>query len=50
MSQYFRLKEISETKNNFLTETKQNELMNEKHKNFSTTLNYVELKKIQKKF
>ena len=42
MSQEFRLKNINETRNYFLEEKKQNELMSRKHKKVCTTLNYVE--------
>ena len=43
MSQEFRLKNsINETKNYFLEEIKQNELMSRKHKNGCTTLNCIE--------
>ena len=42
MSQEFRLKNIDETKNYFLEEIKQDELMSRKHKKVCTTLNYVE--------
>ena len=43
MSQEFRLKNsINETKNYFLEEIKQNELMSRKHKKVCTTLNYIE--------
>ena len=41
-SQEFRLKNIGEIRNNFLEEIEQNELMSRKHKNFCTTLNYIE--------
>ena len=41
MSQEFRLKKIDETKNNFLEEIAQNELMSRKHKKVSKTLNYI---------
>ena len=41
MSQKFRLKNIDETKNYFLEEIKQNELISRKHKNVCTTVNYV---------
>ena len=41
-SQEFRLKNIGETRSNFLEEIEQNELMSRKHKNFCTTLNYIE--------
>ena len=42
MSQELRLKNVDETRNYFLEETKQNELMSRKHKIASTTLNYIE--------
>ena len=42
MSQEFRLKNIDETKNYFLEEIKQNELMSKKHKRFCKTLIYIE--------
>ena len=41
ISQEFRLTNIDETKNYFLKEIKQNELMSRKHKMFCTTLNYI---------
>ena len=41
-SQEFRVKNIDETRNYFLEEIKQNELMNKKHKKICTTLNYIE--------
>ena len=37
-----RLKDIDETKNYFLEQKKQNELMSKKHKKVCTTLNYIE--------
>ena len=40
ISQEFRLKNIDQTKNYFLEEIKQNELMSKKHKKVFTTLNY----------
>ena len=40
ISQEFRLKTIDETRNYFLEEIKQNELMSKKHKKVCTTLNY----------
>ena len=40
--QEFRLKNIDETRNYFLEEIKQNELMSKKHKKVCTTLNYIE--------
>ena len=42
MSQQFRLKNIDETRNYFLEEIKQIELMSTKHKKVGTTLNYFE--------
>ena len=42
IGQEFRLKNIDETRNYFLEEIKQNKLMNKKHKNVCTTLNYIE--------
>ena len=42
MSQEFRLKNIEETKNYFLEEIEQNELISEKNKKVYTTRNYVE--------
>ena len=42
ISQEFRLKNIDETKNFFLEEIKQNELMSKKLKKVCTTLNYIE--------
>ena len=42
MSHEFRLRNIDETKNYFLEEIKQNELMSRKHKKVCTTLNYIE--------
>ena len=42
MSQEFKLKKIDETKNYFLEEIVQNELMSRKHKKVCTTLNYIE--------
>ena len=42
ISQEFRLKNTDETKNYFLEEMEQNELMSKKHKKFCTTLNYIE--------
>ena len=41
-SQEFRLKNIDETRNYFLGEIKQNELMSKKHKKVCTTLNNIE--------
>ena len=40
-SQEFRFKNIDETRNYFLEEIKQNELMSKKHKKVCTTVNYV---------
>ena len=42
ISQEFRLKNVDETRNYFLEEIKQNELMSKKHKKVCTTLNYIE--------
>ena len=42
ISQEFRLKNLDETKNYFLEEIKQNELMSKKHKKVCTTLDYIE--------
>ena len=44
ISQEFRLKNIDETRNYFLEEIKQNELISKKHKNVTNTkaLNYIE--------
>ena len=42
ISQEFRLKNIDETRNYFLEEIKQNELISKKHKNVCVTLNYIE--------
>ena len=41
ISQEFRLKNIDETRNYFLEEIEQNEMMNKKHKNVCATLNYI---------
>ena len=41
ISQEFRLKNIDETRNCFLEKINQNEWMIKKHKNVSTTLNYI---------
>ena len=41
ISQEFRLKNINETRNCFLEKINQNELMIKKHKNVSTSLNYI---------
>ena len=42
ISKEFRLKNIDETRNYFLEEIKQNELMSKKPKKVCTTLNYIE--------
>ena len=42
MVEEFRLKDIDETRNYFLEEIKQNELISRKYKKVCTTLNYVE--------
>ena len=42
ISQEFTLKNIDETRNYFLEETKQNELTSKKHKNVCATLHYIE--------
>ena len=42
MSQKFNLKNIDETRNYFLEEIEQNELMSKKHKKVCTTLNNIE--------
>ena len=42
MRQEFRSKNIDETRSYFLEEIKQTKLMSKKHKNFCTTLNYIE--------
>ena len=42
ISQEFRLKNIDETKNYFLEEIKQNDLVNKKHKKVCITLTYIE--------
>ena len=42
MTQEFKLKNIDETRNYFLNETEQNELMSKKHKKVCITLNYIE--------
>ena len=42
MSQEFVLKNINQTRNFFLEEIEQNELMSKKHKRVGTTLNYIE--------
>ena len=43
MSQELRLKNIDETRNHFLEEIMQIELMSRKHEKVCTTLNYTEL-------
>ena len=42
ISQEFRLKNIDETKNYFIEEINQNELMSKKHKKVCTALIYIE--------
>ena len=42
ISQEFRLENIEETKNYFIKEIEQNELISKKHKKTYTTLNYLE--------
>ena len=42
MSHEFKLKNIDETRNYYLEEIKQNELMSKKYKKVCTTLNYLE--------
>ena len=42
ISQKFRLKNMDETRNYFLEEIKQNELISKKHKKVCKTLNYIE--------
>ena len=42
ISQKFKLKNIAETRNDFLEEIKQNELRSRKHKKVCTTLKYIE--------
>ena len=42
ISREFRSRNIDETRNYFLEQIKQNELMSKKYKKFCTTLNYVE--------
>ena len=42
ISQEFRLKNIDETRNYFLDEIERNKLVNRKHKNICTTINYIE--------
>ena len=41
MSHEFKLKNIDETRNYYLEEIKQNELMSKKYKKVCTTLNYI---------
>ena len=41
-SQEFRLQNVEKTRNYFLEETKQNELLSKKHKKVCTALNYIE--------
>ena len=41
ISQKFRLKNIDETRNYFLEEMEQNELMSKKHNKVCRTLNYI---------
>ena len=41
ISHEFRLKSIDESRNYFLEEIEQNELMSRKHKKVCTTLNYI---------
>ena len=43
ISQEFRLKNRCETRNYFLKEIKQNELMSKIYKTFCTSLNYIDL-------
>ena len=42
IGQELRFKNIDETRNYFLEEIKQNELMSKKHKKICTTLSYIE--------
>ena len=42
ISQKFRAKDIDETRNCFIEEIKQNELISKKHKKVCPTLNYIE--------
>ena len=42
ISQEFRLKNIDGTRNNFVEEIEQNELMSKKYKKVCTTLKYIE--------
>ena len=41
MTQEFRLKNINETRNYFLEEIQQNELISRKHNKVCTALNYI---------
>ena len=43
ITQEFRLENIYETRNYFLEEIEQIELISKKYKKFCTTLNYIEL-------
>ena len=42
ITQEFRLKNIDQTRNYFLVEIEQNQLISKKHKKVCTTLNYIE--------
>ena len=42
ISQEFRLKNVDKTKNYFVEEIEQDELISDKHKKFCITLNYIE--------
>ena len=42
ISQEFRLKKIDETRNYFLEDIQQNEMMSRKHRMVCATLNYIE--------
>ena len=42
ISKEFRLRKIEKTKNCFVEEIQQNELMRKKHKKICTTLSYIE--------
>ena len=42
ISQEFRLKNINETRNYFIEEINQNELVNKKHRKVCIVLNYIE--------
>ena len=42
INQEFRLKKIEEMRNYLIEEINQNELINKKHKNACTNLNYIE--------